>query len=68
MPEERNRIILDNKICLFCLLHREDAVSYGIGTYRKAAYAEPDCNKGHIKWLSIAMKVKLMSVKVVMNT
>jgi hypothetical protein len=28
-PEDRDRIILDNKMCAFCLLHREDGVCYG---------------------------------------
>jgi hypothetical protein len=68
VPEERNRIILDNEICSFCLLHREDDVSYRRGTDRKAACVMPDCKGGQIKWLPIAMKVKLMSMKVVMNT
>jgi hypothetical protein len=66
--EERSRIILDNKICSFCLLHREDNVSYWRGTDRKAACVEPDCKGGQIKWFPIAMKVKLMRMKVAMNT
>ncbi len=66
-PEERDRIILDNKMCSFCLLHKEGNICYRRETDRKPACPELECSEGHLKCLHNVVKVKSMSMNAVMN-
>jgi hypothetical protein len=55
-PEERNRIIVDNKLCPFCLLHSSKEVCYSKTYKTKPVCAEPGCKEQHIKWLQEVLK------------
>jgi hypothetical protein len=48
-PEERNRIIEDNKLCLFCLLHNTDEVCFSKVNKTKPICEEPGCKGQHNK-------------------
>jgi hypothetical protein len=55
-PEERSKIIMDNKLCPFCLLHSSLEVCYS-KTYRmKPICTEPQCKEQHMKWLHEVLK------------
>jgi hypothetical protein len=49
--EERSRIIEDNKLCPFCLLHSEEEVCYSKTYKTKPVCTEPECKEQHVKWL-----------------
>jgi Fic family protein len=50
-PEERKKIIKDNKMFSFCLLHGTDDVCFAKMTNTKPPCPMPECNKQHIRWL-----------------
>jgi hypothetical protein len=60
--EERDRIILDNKMCLFCLLHKNGKVCFQKVTNRKPPCKVLECNEEHIEWLYKVLKAKILSV------
>jgi hypothetical protein len=47
-PEERTRIIVDNKLCPFCLLHSSDEMCYSKTNKTKPVCTEPGCKEQHI--------------------
>jgi hypothetical protein len=50
-PEKRNKIIRDNNLCPFCLLHGADEICYSKIYGAKPAYQAPECKELHINWL-----------------
>jgi hypothetical protein len=50
-PEETKKIIKDNKMFSFCLLHGTDDVCFAKMTNTKPPCPMPECNKQHIRWL-----------------
>ncbi len=50
-PEERNKIIVHNKMCPFCLLYNADDVCYTNIFNSRHACLVLGCNKQHIQWL-----------------
>jgi hypothetical protein len=50
-PEERNKIIVHNKMCPFCLLYNADEVCYTNIFNSIPACLVLGCNKQHIQWL-----------------
>ncbi len=48
-PEERSRIIEDNKLCLFCLLHSAEEVCYSKTYNTKPVCSVPECKELHIE-------------------
>ncbi len=55
-PEERDKIIADNKLCPFCLLHSSDEVCFSKTNRTKPVCAEPSFEGQHIKWLHEMLK------------
>jgi hypothetical protein len=55
-PEEKNKIIMDNKLCPFCLLHSSDEVYFSKTNRTKPVFMEPGCKEQHIKWLHKMLK------------
>jgi hypothetical protein len=55
-PEERSKIILDNKLCLFCLLHGTEEVCFSKTYKTKLVYHIPKCEELHIEWLHHVMQ------------
>jgi hypothetical protein len=55
-PEERNRIITDNNLCPFCLLHNADEICFSKAKHPKPICEEPGCKGQHIKWLHKILK------------
>jgi hypothetical protein len=55
-PEERSKIIKDNKLCLFCLLHSSEEISHSKTYKTKLVCPEPECKEQHIKWLHDVLK------------
>ncbi len=55
-PEERSKIIKDNKLCLFCLLHSSEEVCYSKTYKTKPVCTEPKCKEQHFKWLYDVLK------------
>jgi hypothetical protein len=62
-PEERTRIIEDNRLCPFCLLHDRGEVCYSKVNKRKPACGEAECKGQHIQWLHEVMKGTLQGRK-----
>jgi hypothetical protein len=54
--EERSKIIKDNKLCPFCLLHNAEEVCYSKTYKMKPVCTEPECKEQHIKWLHDILK------------
>jgi hypothetical protein len=55
-PEDQTRIIKDNKLCPFCLLHDESEVCYSKVNKTKPACEEMECRGQHIQWLHELLK------------
>jgi hypothetical protein len=55
-PEERIKIITDNKLCPFCLLHNADEICFSKINKSKPVCEEPSCKGQHIKWLHEMLK------------
>jgi hypothetical protein len=49
--EERDRIITNNKLCMFCLLHSSDEECFSKTNKIKPVCMEHECKGQHIKWL-----------------
>jgi hypothetical protein len=49
--EERKKIITNNKLCPFCLLHNADEICFSKINKLKPICEEPGCKGQHIKWL-----------------
>jgi hypothetical protein len=49
--DERSRIIEDNKLCPFCLLHSANEVCYSRTFKNKLVCPVPECKELHIEWL-----------------
>jgi hypothetical protein len=49
-PDERRRIIEDNKLCLFCLLHSVEEVCYSRTYKTKPVCPVPEYKELYIKW------------------
>ncbi len=56
VPEERGKIIRDNRLCLFCLLPDVDEVCYSKVNKTKLICEEAGCKEQHIKWLHEMLK------------
>jgi hypothetical protein len=50
-PEESEKIIKDNTMCPFCLLHSTEDVCHVKMVNTKFSFLVPECNKEHIQWL-----------------
>jgi hypothetical protein len=50
-PDKREKIIEDEKMCPFCLLHSVEDVCYAKLTDTKPACLRPECKGDHIQWL-----------------
>jgi hypothetical protein len=50
-PEEREKIVKYNKMCIFCLRHSTEDICYAKMADTKPSCLVPECNKGHIQWL-----------------
>jgi hypothetical protein len=55
-PDERSKIIEDNKLCLFCLLHSAEEVCYSETYKTKLVCPIPECKEWHIEWLHCVMQ------------
>jgi hypothetical protein len=55
-PEERDEVIIDNKLCPFCLLHSLDEVCFSKTNRTKPVCTEPGCEGQPIKWLHEMLK------------
>jgi hypothetical protein len=55
-PEERSRIIEDNKLCLLCLLHSAEEVFYSKTYKTKLVCTKPECKEKHVMWLHDVLK------------
>lgn len=55
-PDERSKIITDNKLCPFCLLHSSEEVCYSKTYKTKPIFLELGCKEQHIKWLHDVLK------------
>jgi hypothetical protein len=63
-PEESGKIITDNKLCPFCLLHNSDEVCFSRINKTKPICKEPGCKGQQIKWLHKMLKeIPCMSKK-----
>jgi hypothetical protein len=58
-PEERNKIITDNKLCPFCLLHNADEICFFKIIKSKPICKELGCKGQHINWLHKTLKEAL---------
>ncbi len=56
VPEERGKIIRDNRLGLFCLLHDVDEICYSKVNKTKPICEEAGCKGQHIKWLLEMLK------------
>ncbi len=54
--EESDKIIKDNKLCPFCLLHDVDEICYSRVNKTKPVCKEIGCGGQHIKWLHEMLK------------
>jgi hypothetical protein len=55
-PEEKAKIIEDNKLCPFCLLHDMSEVCYSKVYKTKRECKEAECKGQHIQWLHEVLK------------
>ncbi len=62
-PEERTRIIEDNRLCPFCLLHDRSEVCYSKANKTKPECKETECKGQHIHWLHEVLKGTLQAGK-----
>jgi hypothetical protein len=56
VQEERSKIITENKMCPFCLLHNADEVCFSRANKSKPICEEPGCKGQHVKWLNEMLK------------
>ncbi len=55
-PEEKIKIITDNKLCPFCLLHNADEICFSKVNKSKLICEESGCKGQHIKWIHEMLK------------
>jgi hypothetical protein len=55
-PEERSKIIQDNKLCPFCLLYSAEEACYSKTYKTRPVCTEPECKEQHVKWLCDLLK------------
>jgi hypothetical protein len=66
--EERSRIIEDNKLCPFCLLHCAEEVCYSKTYKMKPVCTIPECKELHIRCLHHVLHALLCKKETVVSS
>ena len=62
--EQRQKIISENDLCPFCLLHFNGQMCFDRDTVLSPACEKQGCNKGHLVWLHDVLSNAQVTVNV----